>query len=87
MHLSLLRDRLNEAYQNGLQQIAEATGGSASFSRTPAEIPILIEQSLDRIGKHWAVDIELPANVPKTFTTQLTAGGSELAGRSRFNQR
>jgi len=83
-HLAFLRDRLNEAYQTGLQQIAEATGGSAAFSRAPGDIPGDVGQMLKKIASLWAVDLELPAGTPRTYSVQLTAGGREIQYRSRF---
>ena len=34
VHLRYFTDRLNEAYQNGLKQLAEVTGGTAAFCRS-----------------------------------------------------
>lgn len=87
VHLAYLRDRLNEAYQTGLQQMTETTGGQAWFSRTPTEVPGNIEQAVARILSHWAVDVEIPDRPQKTFTVQLTAGDEPLPGRSRFTSR
>jgi hypothetical protein len=83
-HLAFLRDRLNEAYQTGLQQIAEATGGSAAFSRAPGDIPGDIGQMLKKIAGLWALDLELPAGTPRTYSVQLTAAGREIQYRTRF---
>jgi hypothetical protein len=87
VHIVYLRDRLNEAYQTGLQQMTETTGGQAWFSRTPTEIPVNIEQAFARILSHWAVDVEMPDRPQKTFNVQLTAGDLPLPGRSRFTAR
>jgi hypothetical protein len=84
VHLAYLRDRLNEAYQTGLQQMTETTGGQAWFSRTATEIPGNIEQAFARILSHWAIDVEMPDRSQKTYTVQLTAGDQPLPGRSRF---
>jgi hypothetical protein len=83
-HLAFLRDRLNEAYQTGLQQIAEATGGSAAFSRAPGDIPGDVGQMLKKIASLWALDLELPAGTPRTYSVQLTAAGREIQYRTRF---
>ena len=83
-HLAFLRDRLNEAYQTGLQQIAEATGGSAAFSRAPGDIPGDVGQMLKKIAGLWALDLELPAGTPRTYSVQLTAAGREIQYRTRF---
>ncbi len=39
VHLELNRQRLNDAYQNGLLQLAETTGGVGTLCRTRQEIP------------------------------------------------
>ena len=83
-HLAFLRDRLNEAYQTGLQQLAEATGGSAAFSRAPGDIPGDVGQMLKKIASLWALDLELPAGTPRTYSVQLTAAGREIQYRTRF---
>jgi hypothetical protein len=86
-HLAFLRDRLNEAYQNGLQQMAEATGGQAFFCRTQTDITDTIAQVFARIRGMWAIDIELPNSTPKNFTVQLSANGADLQYRTRFVRR
>jgi len=83
-HLAWLRDRLNSAYQTSLQQIAEATGGSAAFSRAPGDIPGDIGQMIKKITSLWAVDLELPAGTPSIYTVQLSAAGRDIQYRTRF---
>jgi hypothetical protein len=83
-HLAWLRDRLNEAYQTGLQQIAEATGGSASFSRAPGDISGDISQIFRKILSHWAVDLELPAGTKRTYSVQLSVEGREIQYRTKY---
>ncbi len=84
VHLSFLRDRLNEAYQTGLRRIAEASGGEALFCRSVAEIPSAVRSALDRIVTHWAIDVELPDHTPKQYNVSLTAGGHTLKQRTVF---
>jgi len=86
LHLAFLRDRLNEAYQTGIQQIAEATFGAASFCRTPGEIPGSMDTLLAKITTHWAVDVELPERVPREFGVRLEQEGVELSYRTRFTR-
>lgn len=83
-HLAFLRDRLNEAYQTGLQQMAEATGGRALFCRALGDIPGVIAQTFEQINSLWAVDIEIPGGTPRNFTVHLAAQGGELQYRTRF---
>lgn len=72
-HLSYNTDRLNEAYQTGLLALARATGGSASFSRSQAEISFSIGKTLDRILAHYSVRIALPD--PKATKAEVTLVG------------
>jgi hypothetical protein len=83
-HLVWLRDRLNEAYQAGLQQIAEATGGSAMFSRAPGDIAGDIGQMVKKIASEWAVDLELPAGTKRTYSVQLAVEGRDIQYRTKY---
>jgi hypothetical protein len=83
-HLAWLRDRLNAAYQAGLLQIAEATGGSASFSRAPGDISGDLSQMFKKIMSHWAVDLELPAGTGRTYSVQLSVEGREIQYRTKY---
>jgi len=87
VHLAWLRDRLNEAYQTGLQQMAETTGGQAWFCRTPTEIPTNVSEAFSRILTHWAIDLEAPDRSAKTFTVGLSEGGQDIPCRTRFLRR
>jgi hypothetical protein len=84
VHLAYLRDRLNEAYQTGLQQIAEATGGAASFCRSPGDIAGEIASAFRRITTHYALDFAVPPGAPQQFTIQLEAPPSGFNLRTRF---
>ncbi len=86
VHLVFLRDRLNEAYQTGLQQMAEATGGQAEFCRAQGDIAATIGVVFGKILSAWAVDVEIPAGTPKNFTVHLSGSG-ELQYRTRFVMR
>lgn len=83
-HLAWLRDRLNEAYQAGLQQVAEATGGYASFSRAPGDIGGDLSQTIKKIASEWAVDLELPAGTKRTYSVQLAVEGREIQYRTKY---
>jgi hypothetical protein len=84
VHLAFLRDRLNEAYQNGLQLMAETTGGSLSMCRTPNDVPGVIAAAFTRMREHWAIDLEVPETVPRNFTVQLSAPNVTFQHRTRF---
>lgn len=82
VHLAFLRDRLNEAYQTGLQQIVEPTGGQAWFCRNLTEIPEAVAAAFARIRSMLAIDLRLPPGVPSNATLQFS--GAELHYRSRI---
>jgi hypothetical protein len=82
-HLAYAPDRLNEAYQTGLLQLAQVTGGSAVFCRSPADVSDAITQMFTRIANHWAVDVKLPERPLKSVQVQLE-GATGLSYRSRF---
>lgn len=84
VHLAFLRDRLNEAYQTGLQQIAEATGGEALFCRNLGDIPSSVAQAFSRISSMWAVDLQVPPGTPRNLTIQLSSSAGELRYRTRL---
>lgn len=87
VHLAYLRDRLNEAYQLGLRQATEATGGTAVFCRSQAEIPSAIGGALAKILAHHAIDFSVPEDLPRQFTIELAAPGLSPEYRSRFSAR
>lgn len=82
-HLAYSRDRLNEAYQTGLLQLAQVTGGTAVFCRTLAEIPTAVEGIYQRILNHWAFDLKLPQRRLKNIQVQVE-GCPGVSYRSRF---
>lgn len=82
-HLAYFGDHLNEAYQTGLLQLAQATGGSASICRSPAEVPDAITKLMERIQSHWALDIALPEKVSPNIQVVLE-GADGLSYRNRF---
>lgn len=84
VHLAFMRDRLNEAYQTGLQQIVEATGGQAWFCRNLTEIPDAVAAAFQRIRAMHSIDLRLPDGLPKNVTLQLSAPGADLQYRTRL---
>lgn len=86
VHLAFLRDRLNEAYQNGLQLMAETTGGMLSMCRTPNDVPGIIHAAFERMTSHWAVDLEIPPSAARNFSVLLDAPPFTLQHRIRFTR-
>jgi hypothetical protein len=79
-------DRLNEAYQNGMKQLAETTGGAAFFSRSTTEIPEAIHRSFEAVVSHYSLTLDLPAHVSRRpqIHVALAEGGGSLTYRTRI---
>ncbi len=85
VHLRYRSDRLGEAYQNGLKQLADATGGSAIFCRSSEEIADAIHRAVALIASSYSVAVALPEHPPKIVQAQLDAEGRcTLTYRTRF---
>lgn len=85
VHLRYRSDRLGEAYQNGLKQLAEVTGGSAIFCRSSEEIADAIHRALGLITSSYSVAVAVPELRSKSFDLHLDAGGKfTLTYRTRF---
>lgn len=80
VHLHNRNDRLNRAYQNGLQTLAEATGGRADFCRSVAEVPEAISAAFERIANEWQITLKVPPRVHGSAQVRLTvrSGGEDL---------
>lgn len=61
VQLDFRRDRLSEAYQNGLEALASATGGESLICQSQAEIPGVIAQMFARISHTWLLTLALPS--------------------------
>ena len=89
VHLDYRSDRVNEAYQVGLRELASVTGGKSVFCRSNAEIPSAISEMMAIIISHYSATLELPKRQMKNLTVDLalTNGGdgpSTLNYRTRF---
>ena len=73
VHLNYRRDRLNAAYQNGLQTLAEATGGRSDVCRSVAEIPEAIAAALARISSAWRLTLAIPGKIHYNIQIHLSA--------------
>jgi hypothetical protein len=80
VHLVDRTDRLNRAYENGLQTLAEATGGREDVCRSLAEIPEAISAAFDRISSGWQLRLTVPPKVHGLAQVHLrgSSGGEEL---------
>lgn len=73
VHLNYRRDRLNTAYQNGLETLADATGGRSDICRSVAEIPEAISAMFARISSAWRLTLALPARIHYNIQIHLSA--------------
>ena len=78
--LSYRRDRLSTAYQNGLDSLADATGGKGSACRSVAGIPEAISAMFARISSAWRLTLALPSKIHYNIQIHLSApcGDSDL---------
>jgi hypothetical protein len=70
-------DRLNQAYHNGLKQLAETTGGAAFFSRSFTEIPADISKSFETVQSHYSFTLAVPERASARLQIRLTGPESE----------
>jgi len=86
--LNYRRDRLNVAYQNGLETLASATGGKSVICRSIAEIPDAISGVMARISSAWRLNLAVPAKLHSNTQIRLSApcgdGEIRLSWRTRF---
>lgn len=82
VHLRYRSDRLNEAYQNGLKQLAETTSGASVFCRSTAEVEEAIRKTLASIASHYSLRIGLPAgHRARTVQIEVASGnGAAVLG-------
>lgn len=83
-HLQYSAERLNQAYQSGLLQIASATGGAAEFCRSQAEIRDAVLRTVKGAQNQYSVKVQLPAGGARDVTLTLRSGDLPLSYRSRF---
>jgi len=84
VHLDYRTDRLNEAYQSGLLQIATATGGNAVFCRSNVEIPSAVEKMIETVASHYSVELALPEQAGPVLLVSLECENLPLSYRTRF---
>jgi hypothetical protein len=80
IHLHDRHDRLNRAYENGLQTLAETTGGQTDFCRSVAEIPEAVAAAFGRISNEWRLTLALPPKIRGRAQVRLSgrSGDEEL---------
>jgi len=89
VQLNYQPDRLNRAYQNGLETLAAATGGKSAICRSAAEVPDAISGLLARISSAWRVTLAVPARTHTNVQIQLSApcheGDQRISWRTHFH--
>jgi hypothetical protein len=73
VHLNYRRDRLNVAYQNGLDTLAVSTGGRSEVCRSVAEIPEAISGMFARMSSAWRLTLTVPAKTHSNIQIHLRA--------------
>lgn len=87
VHLSYRTDQLNEAYQNGLMQLASTTGGKTVFCRSSAEIGSAVGQTLETIVQHYSLDVAVEAADGANVAITLESDVGPLDYRNRYRIR
>lgn len=87
VHLNYFSDPINEAYQRGLLQLAEETGGVGAFCRSRGEIPEAVEKIVSAAATHWSVAVELRSVKSRTAIVDLFNGERDVPNRVRFSLR
>ncbi len=83
-HVEYRTDRLNEAYQNGLMQIAAVTGGQAVFCRSNAEIHPAITGMVKTILSHYGLDLKVPAQAAENVAIKIESQNGTVTHRTRM---
>ncbi len=84
VHLDYRRDRMNEAYQTGMLEMAQSTAGDAYFCRSQTEIGMAIARAFESIATHYRVDVQLPEKPARAVQVELLSEGRELLHRQRY---
>lgn len=88
VHLHYRHNRLDVAYQNGLDTLAKNTGGMTVICRSISEIPQAISETFARITSVWNLVLSVPPKDHHDLQVGLKAscgsGGLQLSWRPHF---
>lgn len=84
VHLNYFSDPINEAYQRGLLQLAEESGGAGAFCRSRGEIPDAIDRIVGAAATHWSIEVKLDGIKSRTALVDLFNGDRDVPNRARF---
>ena len=71
VHIDPLQDALNRAYQNGLKQLAEASGGQLFLSKTVVDVPTMIQEAFRWAGSCYVLDCLVPLTSKGTMKIHI----------------
>lgn len=83
VHLEERQSSQNVAYQNGLSQFAASTGGSAWIARSVSDVPNLVQQALNRIGAHYSLTLQAPADLTPPAQLRLSVQPADAVVETR----
>ena len=80
VHIHDRSDRINRAYENGLQTLADSTGGRSDVCRSVAEIPEAVSAAFGRISSGWRLTLTAPPKLHGIARVHLSgrSGDEEL---------
>lgn len=84
IHLAYRSDRLNEAYQAGVKQLASTAGGASVFCRSRSEIPEAIASTLRSVSSHYSLVLRLPEHPARNLQVEVENSGRPVTYRNRF---
>jgi hypothetical protein len=84
VHLNYQSDRLNEAYQTGLLDLAASSGGEAVFCRTPSDVAPAIAKAFARIATLQVAEVDARLGKSRQLELTVEASGRPLQYRSRY---
>ena len=84
VHLNSRSGRLNEAYQNGLKILAEATSGASELCHSSAEIAPAIQKTFETIQAAYILTLKLPDRARENLQIHLESGEARLTYRGRL---
>ena len=88
VHLDYRQGGLDQAYQNGLETLADTTGGEAAVCHSLSEVPQVISTMFSRISTTWRLNLEVPPRTHNHMQVGLSAScGSDdlqLSWRTHF---
>ena len=73
LHLQNRQDNLNTAYQNGITQFAQETGGQALFCNSVAQVPAYLAQLMAQIRNLYSVELQVPDGLQGRVRVRLEA--------------